>query len=612
MMKRLILTDSYSFIKRHFSPKDVENGRFFVLNADKASLDIKRYLSETVHMGEVTKKEMNRIFGERFKKEFSQAIYRSNKENYSTFWWAMSFTNKHPIVSKLCEDAFCFAAIRELFAGHKDLSLIVITDRAPLAMQLRRWSKDNDIDLIRRISFRMDTGLFLRLHTPLVILYMFFKLMLRKLTARALLKGPDRRAGQPVIFSEFDDRSIDPEGLYSEIYFKGLKNTLNERRGMGGVPNLTVGFSPYFGPIRFYGFCRSLKRNKENAGVYPIEYFLPIHVLAKHLFTSLARSVIPVVFKGRFEIFGEDASELLQYEISKSVGSGQTLLNLSIHAAASFFSKRYKPAAIYYPFENRSWEKMVVMACRERSEKTKLIGYQHTIIALKNLCYYLEEGEHAEIPMPDMVITVGEVTNNIMRRWNFPSHMLKTGCALRVLARRPEKPQARKRAIKEILVALAFGRDEYVKMMIFLENAFAAADGYDIVLRPHPAVSLDSALEIFKPKRMKYRVSIGTLREDLERCDLVLYASSTVALEAVSMGKPAIFIELDDFINSDPMFDMDALKWRCGNAARLKDLIGTIDKMSEEEFRGMKDKASAYTKKYFYPVNRENLAAFLA
>lgn len=609
-MKRIVLTDDIGYIKKNIHAAS-EESLFFVLKEDGRALGIRRYLSETLGMRIVTMREMHGRMGERFKNEFSRAIRCVNKNNDSLEWWSMNFTNKHPILSRLCEDAFCFAAIIELFAGHKDLNLIVITNKASLARQLRIWSKENGIEFIRKISFSMDIDSFLRFRTPFVILYMFFKLVLRKLTSRILLKGPDYRVSQPVIFSEFDNRSIDPDGFYKEIYFKDLKKALSEYCGISGISYLTAGFSPYFGPLRFVDFVWSLRRKKENSGVYPLEYFLPVRTLVKHLFTSLARFTVPVRFDGRFDIFGENASILLTNEIRRSISSGQLLLNLSINAAASSFADNYKAETIYYPFENRSWEKMVILACRERSVRTRLIGYQHTIITLKNLCYYLEEGEHTEIPMPDAIITVGEITRDTMRRWNFPADMLKTGCALRILTQQ-EKLQPRKRAIKEILVALAFGRDEYVKMLIFLENAFVTADEYNIVLRPHPATSLDAAFEIFKPKHMKYRVSIAPLEEDLDLCDLVLYASSTVSIEAVSMGKPAICIELDDFLDSDPMFAMEALKWRCGNAARLKDLINMIDKMSEEEFCRMREEARAYTKKYFYPVNRENLAAFIA
>lgn len=609
-MKKLTLTDDIDFIKKYI-PKAIEGTFFFMLKEDEGALRIQEYLSETLRIKAITRREIRDNLGKDFKSQFSKAIRSVNRSNGSVDWWAMNFTNKNPILSRLCEDAFCFAAIIELFADYKDLDLIVITNKTQLVRQLGVWSKENGIDFLCKISFRMDISSFLRHNTPLVILYMFFKLLLRKITSRILLKGPDYLASQSVIFSEFDNRSIDPENFYREIYFKDLKKALNECYGMNDISFLTVGVSPYFGPLRFYDFCRSLKQKEENADIYPIEHFLPIRDLIKHLFTSLARVIIPERLKGSFKIFGEEASGLLQYEINKSISSGQMLMNLSIHAAMSAFSKRYKPQIVYYPFENRSWEKMAVMACRDQSEKTKLVGYQHTIITPKHLCYYLEEGEHTEIPLPDAIITVGEVPRDIMRQWNFPADMLKIGCALRVLTHQ-EKLQPRKRAIKEILVALAVGRDEYVKMLIFLENAFAATGRYDIILRPHPVIPLNAALEIFKPKHLKYRVSMAPLEEDIELCDLVLYASSTVSIEAISMGKPAIFIELDDFFNSDPMFDMEMLKWRCGSAARLKELIDTIDEMSEEAFCGMREKAFSYTKRYFYPVNRKNLAAFLS
>jgi hypothetical protein len=606
-MSKIIISNDRAFIKRHCAAAE-KKIRFLVLEESRASFAARDYLATVPNARETTRRDMAETIGANFRNEFSSAMRRLNRDNGSLWWWAMNFTNKLPLMSRLYEDAFHFAAITKTFSSHEDIVLIAVSDNEPLSAQVAIWAKARHIDFISGISARFDIKRFLRRCTPLMVMYMFLKILLRKIIANFLLDRLRADDGEKaVVVTQFESRCIDRSGHYRDIYLGDIKSLLAEFPSMKNLPFITIGFSPY----TFFDLIVKLHKRPYNRMVYPDEYFISVKDLARLFLRALSQFLWPPEFKGGFSMLGVDASYLVKNEIGEAVSSGQTLLNLSVHAALSSFSKRYRSRIVYYPFENRSWEKMVLLAFRESSPATKIVGHQHTIITEKHLNFFMEEGEAGEIPMPDKIVTDGEVTNRIMRRWNFPEGILRTGCALR-FSRPPEDGRKRERhGIRNILVVLASGIREYVKMMIFLEEAFKGESRYNITLRPHPAIPFSGALKIFHPKCLKYNISHSALKEDLWNCDIVIYASSTVALEAISLGKPVICVELDDFLNSDPMFDTAILKWSCRAPGELIRVVEAVSNADEHDIAKMHKSAREYTGKYFYPISREKLVEFL-
>ena len=608
--RTIIFTNDLEFLK-NYSSKVPVSGAFFILRHNGDFDRIKGLLSDSLKLKEVTKKDVHSRIGESFKKEFSRIMYDLNKENGSEEWWAMSFTNKYPLMSELYENIFCFIAAKMILFDFRNPGLVLVSDSAALAKQLRAWSKKSGIRFISKLSPRLDIKEFLSERIPILIFIRFAKLFFRKIIILSLFgtrypKGPKER----IIVTQFEDRAVGESGIFRDIYFGDLAFLLeNNFEHMKASSFLTVGFSPYNG---FTGLIRKIAKNRQDADIRPFEYFLKFRELAWALLIAVARFARKTKIKGKFSIFGDDVSILLKEEISRSISSGQSLLNICVYYSALSLSKAFGAKALYYPFENRSWEKMVVMAFRKNSPATKLVGYQHTVVTPKTLCYFLEEGEYSSIPSPDIIITDGEITNRIMRTWNIPQNILKTGCALRSISTEGSGAAPGGRInIKNILVALASSADEYVKMLMFLEDALAPESTYDLVIRPHPAVPIDAAFRIFKPSRLKYRLSGSMLKDDLAWCDAVLYAASAVSLDAVSMGKPVIHVELDDFLDPDPLFYADILKWRCDDPRKLTTVFEYISGLDENEVKRMRIEAADYAKKYFYSINKTNLAQFL-
>jgi len=112
----------------------------------------------------------------------------------------------------------------------------------------------------------------------------------------------------------------------------------------------------------------------------------------------------------------------------------------------------------------------------------------------------------------------------------------------------------------------------------------------------------------------KYGVKVEkdvSIKESLKWADVLLYTSSTVSLEALSLGIPVIYLELGELLKPDPLFGYDGLKWAVSDPDNLLATIDFIDNLPNGEFRILQDKAKEYTRRYFYPVTEENLEQFI-
>lgn len=608
-MSGIIITNKLSYIRCHL-PKKAGAAAFIVLNEDMASAAIRRFLIKDLKVREIAIKDSLGLEQDALQAEFCAAMRNINAGNNSIPWWAMNFTSKNPLSSKLFENTVLFLCIRRIMAENADITLVVISGNRPLIGQLRTWAAAAGFSFKASASGRFKLKDMITDFTPLCIFLTFSKVLFRKAVSRALLgRGPGKDGENLLIVTQFEDKSVNADGVYSDVYFSGLKDLLMPFYPGEGAKILTLGYAA----CGFTGFVNRLnKRRAQNRDIYPLDHFIRINDLIRALYISLRKYFSRAGIKGEYRVFDSVPGDLLHAEIRKSIASGQFLVNMAVYFSAAAFLKAHKVRAVYYPFENRSWEKMLVSACRKNCPGAKIIGYQHSSIVPRHLNFSMQRGEYSEMPAPDKIITLGDVTRGVLENWNFPKDILKTGCALRQSAPQGSACGSAWKDIKTVLVALASNVEEYIKVLMFLEEALGTGCPYDIVIRPHPIISFQKALAVFTPAHLKYRLSHLPLKDDLQGCDLMLYASSTLCLEAVAIGKPVIYLELDNFLSSDPMFNTGILKWSCGRPEGLKQLIAGINAIDKDLMRGMQKSAKEYTEKYFYKVDKAGIANFVA
>jgi hypothetical protein len=145
----------------------------------------------------------------------------------------------------------------------------------------------------------------------------------------------------------------------------------------------------------------------------------------------------------------------------------------------------------------------------------------------------------------------------------------------------------------------------------FLGKALAGKNGVEIRVRPHPELSLASALAVAPLAGPQFfSESSGSLEEDLEWAEVVLYASSTVGLEAVATGIPAVYLDLGGFLDTDPMSGWNEFRWSAREPSDLVTAIQTIKGLPETRFRELQQKGREFVADYLRPVTADGLAAF--
>lgn len=183
-----------------------------------------------------------------------------------------------------------------------------------------------------------------------------------------------------------------------------------------------------------------------------------------------------------------------------------------------------KPQVVAWPWENHGWERAFVRAARQRGIST--LGYQHSVVGRQMLNYAAGSNADGPASLPDRVLCSGGATRDQLASWGFPIEHLAIGGALRFagvgqVVHDPAAP---------VFVALPFDQGTAAEMVDAARRVGRATDRR-FVVKDHPMTPFafadgDGITRTTVPLGEQHAVSA------------VLYAATTVGLEAVLMGLP--------------------------------------------------------------------------
>jgi len=540
-----------------------------------------------------------------YEKEYADFIGNLNKAHSSSrWWWALNLTNKNPITTYLCNRVYYCLLISELVHTLTTDLLVVIDDDADVFHELsRNFREQTDVRLVNTIR-RMDLRNRLKKMFPVAVIWQALVMVFHKCAALIMLgQGPKANSATIVVASLLYSPSF-RNGTYEDIYFGPFLKHLKDRN---------VSFINFVWIFDSYSrMCAMIKHHGAGYNIFPKERFIAFSRIVLASVAAIRYFFVPYRAGSVHQFRGIDVSCLVSRYVRQEFTSSRFFTNLVVYYAMEGLCKRQSVKMLYYPFENRSFEKMIILATRGISPKTRIIGYQHASISLRHTNFILAEGEAVLTPLPDRIMTMGEITRDIMRVvGRFPEHLLSTGCAFRQ-SFYSERPKARRGQLTNLFVALATGIDEYVKVFRFLDDAFSEKSGYAIWIRPHPVFSLDEAIRIAGGVSFRFHKAD---RESLDECyrwaDMVLYVHSTLSIEAIRRGIPAVNLGIDDILNPDPMFNFDAFKWRVDRHEDLIPTIRGIAAMDKPEFEARQRKGVEFAKRYIAQPSAECVERFL-
>lgn len=184
-----------------------------------------------------------------------------------------------------------------------------------------------------------------------------------------------------------------------------------------------------------------------------------------------------------------------------------------------------RPSTVAWPWENHAWERTFVEAARRN--KTRTIGYQHSVVGRHMLNYAAHANQHGAAELPDVILCTGAATRDQLARWGAPIDRMVIAGALRF----PAGLRTRFDASAPLFVALPFG-GRVAMEMISAAQALAAA-GWQVTVKDHPMTpsafdESDNLRRATKPLA------------DIDAVSAVIYAATTVGLEARLAGLPTI------------------------------------------------------------------------
>lgn len=287
----------------------------------------------------------------------------------------------------------------------------------------------------------------------------------------------------------------------------------------------------------------------------------------------------------------------------------------TLHSSLFYFlsiriKNKYSIKKFIYTYENNPWERMMLLALRDQDLVS--IGYQHNVIPPASLNMFLGINENIFSPIPNYIFTTGPKTKEIIQQFSsFPKDRIVSTCALRYEYLHQISPNPRLKS-KKLLVALE-GVWQAASFVNYILKEIESLQEWDITLRCHPALPIEQLrkkfsmpLENFKNIHVSNNIS---LTEEIKNNFCILYWGSTVALEAIMLGRPVINISFTE-VNFDPLFELSFFKrtWKVNDSlsTKLSELYNLADIQYEEEA----SRACSYIKDYFYPCTPENLENF--
>lgn len=390
-----------------------------------------------------------------------------------------------------------------------------------------------------------------------------------------------------------------------EPYFGQLRDHLLEKAPHLRIVYLACVYSPYRARLR--------EIPADHASIYlPLWGFLKagdyIWALKKTMFLR-SRSFLDRL--RRSDVFFEKIATLFEENIRGDLARGY-LHHLLAYKAAQRVAEACIAKKIIYPFENKAIEKCLLLGLKN-STAISVVGYQHSSISDRHFNFLIDDQELENTPWPEKVVTLGPLTKSwLATRGGFPAEFLVQGCSLRHNNRdRLVKDRFGAKSAKLLLVTSS-SNHELVAGIAFIQQLSKKSSRLQFAVRPHHNFPLSST-----PLHQRQWLSRNTtdfsgtrLSDNLAWADIVLYVSSTVALESLQCGIPVIRLNVD-ILDSDPVIGDAPYCWQVNTPAECLDAIASIAALPTEQKEALINDARDYIHRYMTPPTPEALVAFM-
>ena len=602
----VIIATNLKSLKNYLKTSPV---KYNFINLGQNNSSIEKFLKENSHK-KIEINTYSESFKEKFFKSYIDMIGHLGTKLNSIYWWASFTASKNRFISQLLPSLFIYCSVCRAIMEHKTKNIILISPPIQIIQTLRRFCIENSIE------FKMPGYSIFRFHKRLRksmehlmrIVYFIANNWSRIYIARKYFKRRHQKDNSAngfgkhyVLRTWVYSSSINDNNKFSDSFFGRLPRFLSSRD-----KNIFI----LAGIIGKYGnIVKRLSKCREYL-IFPQEVFLN--------YSDVVKSALDCMFnririKEKINFYGFNILGIMQEEFDRDYRNYIRNALLQKYIIRNLL-KYYRVDTFITTYENNPWERICFLSLRKNSPSTKIIGYQHAVVTRASANMFMSKEESAICPVPDRIVTVGEVPKEIMERYgNYPDGLIMPSCALRheYIYKLKKKDLSRN---NRILVALE-GVPECYTLVNFVFDALKHTKDYRVVIRTHPQRPFEQIKDALCFDMNLYdNFSVSEQKElmdDLNASDILIYWGSTVSLEALMMGLPVIHVNLNDLVSVDPLSDCKYLKWSVKNHRELSGVISEIYNLPREHYAEQYSKARAYIEKYLQEVTDERLQEFI-
>jgi hypothetical protein len=369
-----------------------------------------------------------------------------------------------------------------------------------------------------------------------------------------------------------------------------------------------------------------------SAKASPEEVFLPEHCMGTG--QALLDALRTLVWKPRqtrpFLLAGRDASWLLRDALWEERSKARQMQALQfMHVAPGLASLGVRPRGLLHLYENQPWEKLLRMGVRRSFPDCPCTGYMHAPFSRNYISFLPSKKDRDSGNMPDRLVTPGRAWVDIMGREGLPPERLFEGPSLRLGHLFPACPAGmglsegsvaqesveNSAGSKGVAVLMAGSMDLHefgAAVRFLLPGALRAFPELRAWVKPHPKAPARE-LAALRSEVLPGGACFTTRPADelLPLVDAVLHCGSTLALEALCLGKHPVFL-------APPAgLDMDKLDWFPGaglsirTSGQLASAMRAIAGESPAQARARWARGRQILQDLFNPVSEGSLKVFL-
>jgi hypothetical protein len=333
-------------------------------------------------------------------------------------------------------------------------------------------------------------------------------------------------------------------------------------------------------PWRFVRRVRGMRGRLVASHIHPLPLYTTwtdlFRVLVGH---GLLRRLLRYMATGRVhraEFLGWDISRLWHAEVLRTLSGPDIPANVLLQSSVRRFVESHDVEAVLNPLEYQPMERALWAGVNGRARSVAL---QHSTYAPNHFMYYFKPGEldgyvHGTVsepsPMADYFLAAGPRPQETMLDNGIPADRVGLCGAVRYEDLRFETADvSAQRALREslrlppdrpvILVATSIHRAEAIALVgAFTRAVRFFSTGVTVAFKCHYHASIHAEIEdLCRSRAPHLDLSIlpldAPLHPHMRAADVVVAGGSTVAVEAVALGKPVLAYHDPALLNLNPL-----------------------------------------------------------